>query len=186
MVDLWSVGALLCSRSLSGGRAKTEQVLTAVLEVTQVKADLGVQGEAPGRRHLATWIAAEVVAELELWVFLGQVVAVGELSAPRLAAIARPGEAQGAPVVCPTAVETALLPRRICTRTNARVKLLLQPTSSNLNRAASRSRWVSGGVYVCTSYSWCARVQPPPTGTQPLWRDSDAHAGGGVRRSRLG
>lgn len=84
-------------------------VLTAGLEVTQVKPDLRVQGEAPGCHHLVAWISAEVVAVPELWVFLGQVVTVRVLSAPWLALMARFSDAQGSPVVSPAATITALI-----------------------------------------------------------------------------
>lgn len=84
-------------------------VLTAGLEVTQVKPDLRVQGEAPGCHHLVSWVSAEVVAVPELWVFLGQVVTVRVLSTPRLAVMTRFSDAQGPPVVSPAAVIAAVI-----------------------------------------------------------------------------
>lgn len=83
--------------------------LTAGLEVTQVKPDLRVQGEAPGGHHLVSWVPAEVVAVPELWVFLGQAVTVGVLRTPGLALMPRLSGAQGPPVVGPAAIKTALI-----------------------------------------------------------------------------
>lgn len=68
-----------------------------------------VQREAPGRLHLASGVAAEIVAPPQLGVILGHVVTVRVLSAPRLAVVARLGHAHGAPVVGAAAVVAAVV-----------------------------------------------------------------------------
>lgn len=84
-------------------------VLTAGLDVTQVHPDLMVQGEAPGRLHLASWVTTKIVTSPELGVFLGQVVTVRVLSAPRLAEMTRFSDADCSPVVSPTSIVAAVV-----------------------------------------------------------------------------
>lgn len=83
--------------------------LTAGLDVTQVHPDLRVQGEAPGRLHLASWVTAEVMTSPELRVFLGQVVTVRVLSTPWLAVMTRFSNADCTPVVSPTSIVAAVV-----------------------------------------------------------------------------
>lgn len=78
--------------------------LTAGLDVTQIHPDLRVQGEAPGGLHLASWVTAVVMTPPQLRVFLGQVVIVRVLSAPRLAVKTGSSDADCAPVVGPTSI----------------------------------------------------------------------------------
>lgn len=68
-----------------------------------------VQGEAPGSLQLASWVTAEVVTAKELGIFPRQVVAVRELSAPRLAVVTRSGDAHCAPVIGPTPIITGVV-----------------------------------------------------------------------------
>ncbi len=84
-------------------------VLTAGLDVTQAHPDLRVQGEAPGRLHLASWVTTKVVTSPELGVFLGQVVTVRVLSFPRLTVMTRFSDADCAPVVCTTSIVAAVV-----------------------------------------------------------------------------
>lgn len=79
------------------------------MDVAQVHPDMRVQGEAPGRLHEASWVTTEVVTSPELGVFLGQVVTVRVLSAPRLAMMTRFSDADCAPVVSPTSIEAAVV-----------------------------------------------------------------------------
>lgn len=92
----------------------SEGELTASWDVTQVHSNLRVQGEAPGRLHLAAWVAAEVVTPVQLGVVLGHVVTVRVLGGPRLAVVARLGHAHRALVVGATAVVAAVVGRGVC------------------------------------------------------------------------
>lgn len=89
-------------------------VLTAGADVAQVHSDLLVKGEAPGTLHLAPGVTAEVVAPSQLRILHGgQVVAVGVLGTPRLAGVARLGDAHRALVVGSAAIVAAVICWRI-------------------------------------------------------------------------